>query len=475
MRVAIYVRVSTEEQANEGYSISAQKERCSKFVDSQGDWSITKVYADPGHSAKNLKRPAMQQLLQDIKLDVFDVVVVYRLDRMVRSVLDLHNLLGTFEKHNVKFKSVTEVFDTTTAMGKFFITIVGAMAEWERDNLSERVSMGMEQLAREGNWKGGVVGYGHDRIDGKMVIIEEEAQVIRNMYDWYINEGFSDRKISHRLNDMGITTRQGALWTEGKIRSIMRSKRNIGVLEYGVRVNKDRAFDVPGVYEPIIDEKTYELSLKIRKARNKNHGRQATSNYYFSGHLRCARCGGAFKGIKKKSYKKYRCINSLNKQCDFGWIEETIIDHQFVKEIRDLIKAPKNLKEDNVNDHDIKKSKSIKRELNKIAERRKKWQYAWASDMLSDSDFQLRMEEEKKKESEYQKQLSQIDHQKNNEISDEIIPTLKDVSKNWNELSDIEKKQLIQITLDYMVIDVDPDLKMTKNYDKLKIVEIVFN
>src|SRR5690625_2242858 len=120
----------------------------------------------------------MQQLLHDIKLGVFDVVVVYRLDRMVRSVLDLHNLLGTFEKHNVKFKSVTEVFDTTTAVGKIFITIVGAMAEWERDNLSERVSMGLEELARVSKWKGGVDADGQAGIEGKKVIIEEEAQVI---------------------------------------------------------------------------------------------------------------------------------------------------------------------------------------------------------------------------------------------------------------------------------------------------------
>src|SRR5690606_1814187 len=104
--------------------------------------------------------------------------------------------------------SVTEVFDTTTAMGKFFITMVGAMAEWERNNLSERVSMGMEQLTREGNWKGGEVGYGHGREDGEMVINESEASFVRKMYYWYI-KGLSDRKIAIKLNDLGVTTRKG--------------------------------------------------------------------------------------------------------------------------------------------------------------------------------------------------------------------------------------------------------------------------
>src|SRR5690625_4514453 len=124
MRTAIYVRVSTEEQSQEGYSISAQKERCTRFIESQPDWDLVKIYADPGYSAKDLKRPSMKQLIEDVEKDYFDVIVVYRLDRLVRSVLDLHHLLKLFEKNRVMFKSVIEVFDTTTAMGRFFITMV---------------------------------------------------------------------------------------------------------------------------------------------------------------------------------------------------------------------------------------------------------------------------------------------------------------------------------------------------------------
>lgn len=475
MRVAMYVRVSTEEQGDHGYSIAAQKERCSKFIESQG-WEIAKIYADPGYSAKNLKRPAMTDLMRDIELDVFDVIVVYKLDRLVRSVLDLHQLLKLFEKNSVKFKSVTEVFDTTTAMGKFFITMVGAMAEWERNSISERVSMGMEQLAREGKWKGGTIGYGHDKIGGEMVIVEEEAQVIRNIFDWYIKEGLSDRTIAHRLNDMGIRTRQGALWTEGKIRRTMKSKKNLGILEYGVRVNKDKAFDVEGVFDPIISRETFDMALKIRYARQKSHGKQATSDYYFSGHLKCARCGGPFKGIKTKQYKRYRCINNLNKQCDFGAISETIIDYQFIQTIEYMIESPEDYRpDDNTNKQDIKKANQIKKELNKISDRRKKWQYAWANEMFSDEEFQMRMNEERNQEEMLKLQMKELNLEEQQTLTDEDIELLKDVSSNWNELSDIEKKQLIQIILDYMVIDINDQLKMTKNYSKLEIKEMHFN
>jgi site-specific DNA recombinase len=161
MRAVAYLRVSTEEQASEGFSLVAQEERCKSFIKSQG-WDLVKEpYIDDGYSAKNLERPAIQQLINDLKNNEFDVIVVYRLDRLVRSVLDLHHLLQLFDKHQVAFKSVTEVFDTTTAMGRFFITLVAAMAQWERENLAERVLMGMERRALEGKRNGGNAPYGY--------------------------------------------------------------------------------------------------------------------------------------------------------------------------------------------------------------------------------------------------------------------------------------------------------------------------
>lgn len=149
MLARIYIRVSTDEQAREGFSLAAQEERCRQFAQSQG-WDVDKV-CDDGYSAKNLNRPAIQRAIRDVMAKKFDVLMVYRLDRLVRSVIDLHYLLDMFDKYGVKFKSVTEVFDTTTAMGRFFITLVGAMSQWERENLSERVRVGIERGFMEGN------------------------------------------------------------------------------------------------------------------------------------------------------------------------------------------------------------------------------------------------------------------------------------------------------------------------------------
>jgi site-specific DNA recombinase len=169
MKVAAYIRVSTEEQVKEGYSISAQKHRLEAYAISQG-WEVVQFYVDEGISAKDLNRPELQRMIKNLEEGVFDCVLVYRLDRLTRSVLDLYKLLNIFEKHNIKFKSATEVYDTTTAMGRMFITIVAALAQWERENLGERVRMGMQEKARGGKWVINVPPFGYERVEDGLEI-----------------------------------------------------------------------------------------------------------------------------------------------------------------------------------------------------------------------------------------------------------------------------------------------------------------
>src|SRR5699024_3098799 len=151
MTVAIYIRVSTEEQASEGHSIGAQRELLKAYCTRQG-WTSYKFYVDEGISAKDTNRPQLQLMLDHIKEGMIKTVLVYRLDRMTRSVLDLHKLLETFEKHDCAFVASTEPYDTTTAVGRLFITLVAAMAQWERENTGERISMVLNEKATKGEW-----------------------------------------------------------------------------------------------------------------------------------------------------------------------------------------------------------------------------------------------------------------------------------------------------------------------------------
>ena len=206
MKAVIYTRVSTEEQVKEGFSLAAQLDRLRSFCDSQG-WDVADVYTDEGVSAKNTERPELNRLLRDCPRQKFDVVVVYRLDRLTRSVMDLYKLLQLFDAHKIGFRSATEVFDTTNAVGRLFLTIVAALAQWERENLGERIRMGFDQKKREGKWHSTNVPYGYHRVDDQLVIAEEEAEIIREMFRQYIG-GLG----VHRLV-MWLRERTGRLWT----------------------------------------------------------------------------------------------------------------------------------------------------------------------------------------------------------------------------------------------------------------------
>lgn len=471
MRTALYIRVSTQEQLD-GFSISAQKRQLTAYCESQG-WDIAGYYVEEGISAKDTKRPELQRMISHIKNDLIDCVLVYKLDRLTRSVLDLYNLLQIFEENDCKFKSATEVYDTTSAIGRMFITLVASFAQFERERLAERVSMGMEQMTREGKWKGGHIGYGHDRIDGKMVIIEEEANVLKDMYDWYI-KGMSDRKIAVKLNDLSITTRSGAEWTEGKVRYALTNKKNIGTLQYGVRVNQDKSFDVEDIYPPIIDEKTFNQANAARIARRRFHGKQATSNYYFSGIATCSRCGTTLKGIKSRGYKRYKCRNTIYKKCDLPTFSESMIEHNFLKHLK-VTSFDKNKIELPDNKADIRKIKRIEKELKKIKNRMKKWQYAWANEAITDEDFRERMAEERERERMYKEQLKELHVSESKSIDVDILEMMQSAVRNWKLLDDAEKKQLMQIAVDKVIVDIDDELKNTKNYDKLIIKKIEFN
>lgn len=222
MRVTAYIRVSTEEQAQEGFSIPAQRDRLTAYAQSQG-WQIIGYYVDEGKSAKSTNRPELQRLLNDVRNNQVDIVLVYKLDRLTRSVLDLYQLLEVFEKHNCKFKSATELYDTTTALGRLFITLVAALAQWERENLGERVRMGMTEKVKQGEWHGSKpsYGYSYDPKEKKLLLNDDEVVILRKMFKWYINEGSGDRKIAVRLNELGHFSRKGKPWTENMVAKVL--------------------------------------------------------------------------------------------------------------------------------------------------------------------------------------------------------------------------------------------------------------
>jgi site-specific DNA recombinase len=486
VKAAIYVRVSTAEQAAEGYSIRAQTDRLKAYCVSQG-WEIFEFYVDDGYSAKDTNRPNLKRMMKHIEEGLIDCVLVYRLDRLTRSVRDLYSILETFDKYDCKFKSATEVYDTTTAMGRMFITIVAALAQWERENTGERIRMGMEQKAREGNWVINQAPYGYeiDKENKTLIINDREALLVKRIYDDYLS-GKTMRNIAIDFNKSNITTKSGAIWNDFKIKYILSNPLYIGTMRYNYRTNKENYFEVEDAHPAIISKETFENVQKIKESRRVVHPRSATSKFIFSGIAKCARCGsplagryGYYKSKTKKDHisrpRSYYCTKRRLGKCDLPNIGENHLEMQFLNYLNtfkinpDIIEDVSEEKEGTENDE---KLKVLQKELKEIDNRRRKWQYAWVNEMISDDDFSNRIEEENIKENDTKNQLSSLEPRGEKVNTEDLYGILLDIKSNWNQLEALEKKTLLQMFMKKII--VNRDKKSPGDPNSISILDVEF-
>lgn len=225
---ANYGRQSIDKK--DSVSIETQFEKC-RALCSLNDWNIYNEYYDKGFSGKDIDRPYFQKLLKDIECGHIKRVIVYRLDRISRSISDFANLLNFFQKYDVTFISATENFDTSTPLGRAMIYIIMVFAQLERETIAERITDNYYFRAKQGLFMGGNVPYGFNskRItgnDGKkksiLEINEEEINVVKNIYDWYLNGKSSVRNVVEKLNTLGIKPRNNRLWSTNQVSRILK-------------------------------------------------------------------------------------------------------------------------------------------------------------------------------------------------------------------------------------------------------------
>lgn len=220
LRAAGYIRVSTEEQAREGVSLAVQEERLRAFVIAKG-WELAELFRDEGESAKNLNRPGIQQLFARLRSHQFDVVIIYKLDRLTRSVKDLGHLLETFQKAKVAVSSLEESIDTTTATGKLLVNILGSVAQWEREANAERTRSAIHHLrARLQAYS--PTPYGFRRTGDRLIALPAEQRVVAVMRQLR-GAGASLRAIGRELAHRGIRSRTGRPWHPDVIARILRN------------------------------------------------------------------------------------------------------------------------------------------------------------------------------------------------------------------------------------------------------------
>lgn len=315
-RVFIYVRVSTQEQARDGYSIGEQIERLTKYCDAMG-WMVVKVYTDAGHTGANMDRPALQEMIADIEDGKADSVVVYKLDRLSRSQKDTLTLIeDVLLANKTDFVSMTENFDTATSFGRAMVGILAVFAQLEREQIKERMTMGKEARAKEGKWGGGPqTPFGYDYLDGELKINEFEAMQIRELFQLF-TEGHLPYRIETLFENKGYKTRNGR-WDMRKFRYVMRNKTYIGYLKHRDTWQK-------GIHDPIIDNETFERANKIldeRKERFEESGHKSGSKAqttYLGGLIYCDWCGARYGktqtgSAKSKIYLNYCCYSRSKK------------------------------------------------------------------------------------------------------------------------------------------------------------------
>lgn len=367
LKVAVYIRVSTAEQAKEGYSIGEQLERLTKYCEAMG-WEIYKVYTDPGYSGGSTDRPALQELIKDVEENKIDKVVVYKLDRLSRSQLDTLFLIEkVFLANDTDFVSMSENFDTSTPFGRAMIGILAVFAQLEREQIKERMNMGKEARAKEGKWGGGSnepIGYDYDVANDLLVVNKYEAMQIKELCELMLN-GVQLRTIETLFNNKGYTHKHGK-WTPKTMRRLLRNKIYLGYIHYHNEYYKAE-------HDPIIDEDTYNKINRILDQRAEHYqltgvkaGAQTT---YLGGLLFCKHCGGRYAkntwpqrdGSRRKMYGCYsrtKKVKAMIKNPDCKnkhWkIEE--LDTLVFNEIRklalntDYIKELKNDKKETQNE-----------------------------------------------------------------------------------------------------------------------------
>lgn len=359
-KVALYVRVSTTSQLEEGYSIEEQKAKLESYCDIK-DWHVYKVYTDGGFSGSTTERPALEQLIKDAQSKLFDTVLVYKLDRLSRSQKDtLYLIEDIFLKNNIEFVSLLENFDTSTPFGRAVIGLLSVFAQLEREQIKERMQLGKLGRAKAGKsmmWAKTSYGYDYNKETGSMTVNEYEALAVKEIFTSYL-AGMSITKLRDKINEE--YPKQPA-WSYRTIRGILANPVYCGLNQY-----KGQTFQ--GTHKPIIslvdfEQTQRELAKRQQTAKELSNPRPFQAKYMLSGLAQCGYCHAPLKvilGAVRKDgsrFKRYECyqrhprktrgvtVYNDNKKCESGYYEMELLEHYVLTRIAQLQNDPDKIQE----------------------------------------------------------------------------------------------------------------------------------
>ena len=485
MNIAAYCRVSTEKE-DQFNSLEAQKNFFLEYTGRRGD-NLVRLYADEGISGTKIKnRKQFLRMMQDAEIGLFDMVVVKDISRFARNTVDLLQNIRRLRELGIETQFLTA---NMTSMGnsEFVLTVFGALAQEESANTSKRVKFGKKINAEKGRVPNLVFGY--DKTIGdyfNLTINSDEAKTVRQIFDWYIDEGHGATKISIMLNERGIRTKRGCKWTSNAICRILENelytgkiingKEEVADFLTGRRATKSEEewFITERPELRIIDDETFETANKIKKNRNlmfKTQNKKHSNQHLFSTLIRCKECGWSFRRTVrtyKNTYVKWVCSGRNEKGADSCPNAVTIDEDELIEVIEnyflDILSHKKNVISKIVDefkriykakDDNTLKEKELRQELNKLNRNRQKYIDMYTDELITREELKAKIGKDKREIERLQSELKLVEQ--NLTKGDKLEIILNDTFKKIGDVCNLRNVNNTQLKKVIDRIDVDHD------------------
>ena len=450
-KTALYIRVSTDAQFEEGYSVDAQKEKLEQYCKLK-DITDYEFYVDGGWSGSNIERPEMKRMITDIKNWEISAVIVYKLDRLSRSQKDTVFLLeDIFNPNECNFISLNENFDTTTPYGKAMIGILSVFAQLERENIRERTRMGMYERVKSGLWMGGGrIPFGYDYDKNKNVLVpNSHAEDVKKIYDLYL-QGYSTTQLAQMFD----------VASDRHITNILDRVTYLGKIYYNGET-------IDGQHEAIIDEDTW---MKVQMERKKRSTKNAvTSSYLLTGLIFCGKCGARMRyqqwgknGLKIYCYSQQTSKKNMIKDADCNNKKVDACDIEDIV-LNDLFRRTENIT--GVNKKITFQTSAInvlKQKYEAVSNKIKRLYNLYA--MEGD---ELLLETINENKSELMSIAEKIEYEEQSrKLVDEVSQAndmIRNLKNTWNTMTIHQKRRALRICIERIEID-DDDINIVYNF-----------
>jgi len=457
---ALYLRVSTDNQADHGVSLPAQQSRLMAYIQAQ-NWNLFKVYTDDGFSGKDLNRPAIKQLLKDGKQGKFNRVIVIKLDRISRSQKDaLYLIEDVFNANGILFTSVSESFDTSNPFGKASLGMLSVFAQLEREMIVDRIIVAKKECAKQGRYLGGFVpyGYNYDSQLKKYVIDPITAHTVRLIFDTYMTGQFSFNGVAELLEEKKIPTHKGGkYWDKTTIRQMLVNPAYIGKVRH-----KGQIYD--GRHDPIIPQEQF---IAVNNMIEKRYVKPPTKedDNLLVGFLYCGECGARMRyknqnwNTAKKTYNQqyYICYTqygykhmATKDSCDCGFkkveaVNQAVIDYLFTLANHSIDLDVEIKKTIIVNAEPINDKENITLELSKIDKKINRWYDAYENDDIDSVQLSDRVRVLRNQQTEFQSRIAIIENSE--DIAHQRIISMQAVKEElqqipllWDDFTPAERR-----------------------------------